>query len=223
MYPSLSSTQNSSPSTLSHTTLPSQSTSATQGTVNQGHGLGFPQSHLGSGVAGLPDLNAMMFPSNDPFAYPNQPMTTFENLQFNQNGAAKTEDTFANLANGDFNMNLINSPTTQNLDPGVQVYGPLPPYLDQSQSVTGMDSLTLPNNNNSTSNNNDNNVGDMSGINGAMNLTGTVGGQDGMMFTQPLGPQFRGTGATGAGMNLDDIFNGEEWTDMLMNDGFGRP
>ena len=27
----------------------------------------------------VPDLSSMMFPSADPFAYPNQPMTTFEN------------------------------------------------------------------------------------------------------------------------------------------------
>ncbi|KAK8172028.1 fungal-specific transcription factor domain-containing protein [Phyllosticta citrichinensis] len=30
----------------------------------------------------IPDLSAMMFPSNDPLAYPNQPMTTFENNGF---------------------------------------------------------------------------------------------------------------------------------------------
>ncbi|KAL9100115.1 MAG: hypothetical protein Q9163_004476 [Psora crenata] len=31
---------------------------------------------------GVPDLSAMMFPSADPFAYPNQPLTTLENGQF---------------------------------------------------------------------------------------------------------------------------------------------
>jgi len=30
----------------------------------------------------LPDLSAMMFPSTEPFTYPNQPLTTFENYQF---------------------------------------------------------------------------------------------------------------------------------------------
>ena len=31
---------------------------------------------------GIPDLSAMMFPSADPFAYPNQPMTTLENRNY---------------------------------------------------------------------------------------------------------------------------------------------
>lgn len=31
---------------------------------------------------GIPDLSALMFPSEDPFAYPNQPMITLENNNF---------------------------------------------------------------------------------------------------------------------------------------------
>ncbi|KAJ9637170.1 Gypsy retrotransposon integrase-like protein 1 [Coniosporium tulheliwenetii] len=40
-------------------------------------------SNSGSFYPPIPDLSAMMFPSADPFAYPNPPMTTFENSAFN--------------------------------------------------------------------------------------------------------------------------------------------
>lgn len=40
-------------------------------------------TNSGSFYPPIPDLSAMMFPSADPFAYPNPPMTTFENSTFN--------------------------------------------------------------------------------------------------------------------------------------------
>ena len=45
--------------------------------------LGLPQSKSPQSTTyGLPDLSAVMFPSTDPFAYPNQPMMTLENNTF---------------------------------------------------------------------------------------------------------------------------------------------
>ncbi|MCJ1384814.1 hypothetical protein MMC17_007932 [Xylographa soralifera] len=66
----------------------------------------------------LPDLSAMMFPSTDPFAYPNQPMTTLENRQ-----STKQENYDPN---GLYNSTLNNA---QYENPEVQLFGPLPPYL----------------------------------------------------------------------------------------------
>ncbi|KAK8199040.1 fungal transcriptional regulatory protein [Phyllosticta capitalensis] len=47
----------------------------------------------------IPDLSAMMFPSNDPLAYPNQPMTTYENNGFsniiNRNDASSNNGSSA--------------------------------------------------------------------------------------------------------------------------------
>lgn len=67
-----------------------------------------------------------MFPSADPFAYPNQPMTTLENRNL-----IKSEEGF------DVNMyDLSSTPMmggTYNNNPNAQIYGPLPPYLMQGQ------------------------------------------------------------------------------------------
>jgi hypothetical protein len=71
----------------------------------------------------LPDLSAMMFPSADPFAYPNQPMMEFDNI--------KQENIGGSIPNG---QHLPN-----NYTPGVyddlegQIFGPIPPYLMQGQ------------------------------------------------------------------------------------------
>jgi hypothetical protein len=71
----------------------------------------------------LPDLSAMMFPSADPFAYPNQPMMEFDNI--------KQENIGDNMLNG--------QPRPNNYAPSVyddlegQLFGPIPPYLMQGQ------------------------------------------------------------------------------------------
>lgn len=73
----------------------------------------------------LPDLSAMMFPSADPFAYPNQPMTTLENRHF-----IKQENPV------DPNMYNLGPPTTtatpyDNMD--AQMFGSTPSYMMQGQ------------------------------------------------------------------------------------------
>ncbi|MCJ1389554.1 hypothetical protein MMC18_002411 [Xylographa bjoerkii] len=72
-----------------------------------------------SNPTALPDLSAMMFPSNDPFAYPNQPMTTLENRQFTKQENYDPGGLYTSTPNN-------NSPYE---NPDVQLFGPLPPYL----------------------------------------------------------------------------------------------
>lgn len=77
---------------------------------------------------GVPDLSAMMFPSADPFAYPNQAMVEFESI--------KQED-FGSLNVGNQGPSIFLSSSTSG--PGVyddlegQLFGPMPPYLMQGQ------------------------------------------------------------------------------------------
>jgi hypothetical protein len=55
--------------------------------VNQAQVQASPQQQTfnqSMGNAGFPDLSSMMFPSGDPFAYPNQPISTLEDGQFKQ-------------------------------------------------------------------------------------------------------------------------------------------
>lgn len=67
----------------------------------------------------LPDVNAMMF-SEDPFAYPNQPMIQFDNIK--QENIVDFQDSSLSLPNGgDFD------------DLEGQFFGPIPPYMMQGQ------------------------------------------------------------------------------------------
>ena len=80
----------------------------------------------------VPDLSAMMFPSADPFAYPNQPMTTLENRQF-----IKQENP---LDSGIYNLASTTSASYDGLKS--QMFGRMSPYLMQGQQPCfGMQSM----------------------------------------------------------------------------------
>lgn len=73
----------------------------------------------------IPYLSAMMFPSTDPFAYPNQPMMEFETQkqvsQGNISSASRGPPMYMSNTAGIYD------------DLEGQLYGPLPPYLMQGQ------------------------------------------------------------------------------------------
>lgn len=76
--------------------------------------------------ATLPEYSAPIFPSADPLAYPDQPMTTFEDQNFaNQDGVYSHNlfDPNSNPPAATASQEAINA----------QVYGPMPPYLMQGQ------------------------------------------------------------------------------------------
>ncbi len=100
------------------------------GTPSTSHrsGAGFPaQSSAAGGASHLYKLDAMMFPSADPFAYPNQPMMEF-NLQpqAGQANIGQQEDLQFYL------------PNTYDGIEG-QVLGPIPPYLMQHSQAQGLE------------------------------------------------------------------------------------
>ncbi len=126
--------------------------------------------------SGLFDLTAMMFPSTDPFAYPNQPMTTLENRQF-----AKQEYPYhPNMYNQA--SDSTTSPPFDNLD--AHLFGQMPPYVMQGQtSGNEMPDMSVP-------------LDMAGGI-----CTSAMGGEDGQWAHQQ-GRQ----GVFTPGMNLDQIF-----------------
>ena len=71
----------------------------------------------------LPDLSAMMFPSADPFAYPNQPLMEFDNIKQESVGS----------------MPQPNYPSSNGAQPGMyddlegQLFNPIHPYLIHGQ------------------------------------------------------------------------------------------
>ncbi|KEQ75439.1 fungal transcriptional regulatory protein [Aureobasidium namibiae CBS 147.97] len=76
----------------------------------------------------LPDLSAMMFPSAEPFNYPNQPLTTFENNQF-----AKDPNVFNNFSDSKAPVMLSGQSTGSETDNLEAQFYPLPPYMMQQQ------------------------------------------------------------------------------------------
>lgn len=148
VVPDLASGQNFqeliSPSELSTTGTPESGSTANGNRQQSDYKFDQP---LGDS-SGLPDLSAMMFPSADPFAYPNQPIMEFDNLQNKDanmpGGTSAPPDVF--LGNGNTGSGLYE-------DLQGQLFGPLPPYLMQNQAtldvsgqlnmdINGMDSLS---------------------------------------------------------------------------------
>lgn len=147
-------------------------------------------------LASIPDLSAMMFPSSEPFTYPNQPLTTFENNHLGK------EPSFYNNMNG-YNVSGAMMPpsmqaTSDNDNLEAQLYA-LPPNMSQSDQWSmgmvgqqpqvqrsGMTSAT-----------------DQSSI-GAASLPSWNGYQQAMSQHQ-----------TFSDINLNEIFGGGEWNHMF--------
>jgi hypothetical protein len=78
---------------------------------------------------GVPDIGAMMFPSGDPFMYPNQPMIEYDSRQqkYEITGTAVKGSVIPMfLSNGAGPVGLYDSLEGQH-------FGPLPPYMSASQ------------------------------------------------------------------------------------------
>ena len=87
---------------------------------------------------GVPDLGAMMFPSNDPFAYPNQPMMEFDNIKQENIMMSNSQVPPIYLPNG--------GPGQEYDDLQGQLFGPLPPYLSQAQTNFALQAPMAPGN-----------------------------------------------------------------------------
>jgi len=89
----------------------------------------------------IPELGAMMFPSADPFAYPNQPMIDFESRHTKQEFAGNILDTsHPNMYLSNIGTN-VSSPY-DNIEG--QLFGPLPPYLMQNQPNMDLSQMSMP-------------------------------------------------------------------------------
>lgn len=140
----------------------------------------------------IPDLSAMMFPSADPFAYPNQPMTTLENRHF-----IKQENPM------DPSMYNLDPPTTtvspyDNMD--ASKFGGIPPFMLQGQRPGfGIPNMTSPMS--------------MSGTD-SIAVTMPTQGYDAGGWPQ----QQRSGGTPGVNLDQDQLF-GEDWGGW-MNQGY---
>lgn len=179
--------------------------SSTANSMQTPFGSAYPPSTTTQAFMGntnMPDMGAMMFPSADPFAYPNQAMAEFDQRLQSQQQKPKVNaglhDTSANrnsttlpdmfMNNGNENVN----PSYDNLQG--QLFGPLPPYLMQGQQ---MDARGLDHNNMSL-------MIPRPGVSNAFGASQGVGG------------------VVGNGMNFDDIFasSNDDWSSIIGEQGF---
>ncbi|KAL1600592.1 Gypsy retrotransposon integrase-like protein 1 [Paraconiothyrium brasiliense] len=139
------------------------------------------------------DINNLMFPSADPLAYPNQPMTTFENsnpqayhFKHGSPNMAQLPPQYTGVDVKPSAATYTSSPLA-NVPPGlrrpdneVQLLGPMPMYLMQ-------------------------------------------GAQHRSFHAQPHvhGPPPQIPGQNPTNMNFDEIFGGEEWAQTFMDPGLG--
>jgi hypothetical protein len=178
----------------------------------------FPASPTGFNDQSFPlaDLSAMMFPSADPFAYPNQtaaPAQSYDDLIKNlgndpsfpfpatleelrlqreagTNGFVPPSSTFV------FNDNGNGNDQNNHNDGDVQLLGPMPMYLMQGGPSVNQQGNIRQNGNNG---NFRNNIGH---------------------FHVPAQPQTYGPSA--ANVNLDQLLGGEEWAGMHTDRNMGN-
>ncbi|KAL1641248.1 Gypsy retrotransposon integrase-like protein 1 [Diplodia intermedia] len=172
----------------------------------------------------IPDLSAMMFPSGDPLAYPNQPMTTFENngfssinrvgdpanafLAFGGSGGTGTpvsnRSASSNRNSGIFGMPPNAAPRGDPHAVDVELHNPSP-FVFAAGTQFGMNPNAM-----------------HAAHPHARQMFGAgTGMQDGMAATSGAGMggpmAMAGTGT----MNIDDLFTGEEWAGMFAEQGSG--
>ncbi|WPG98465.1 Hypothetical protein R9X50_00125600 [Acrodontium crateriforme] len=158
----------------------------------------------------LHDLSAISFPTADePFSYPNQPLTTFENNQQafkNISGDSTLNTALLNKFDGaTSNSPMIGTPGEDNLE--AQFYA-LPPYIEQRQQRTA----TYP-------------------IDGPMNYTAqqhptsmpdVMQMSNGTSWSMTTSPQQHNLGQQDfSNIDIQDVFGGSEWNPMLMNPAGG--
>ncbi|KAF2738758.1 transcriptional activator Mut3p [Polyplosphaeria fusca] len=157
-----------------------------------------PLSYMDSAGVNVPlsDMSAMMFPSTDPFAYPNQPMTTFENSHnlpgFETKGSSPVVMNLPYQVSGidvkphpaNFGPAALGSHPRPRTDNDVQLYGPMPMYLMQGAQLAGAQ-------------------------------------PQGQRFFQSQQPPSNIARGDSSNVNLDDLFGGDEWASTFMDQGLG--
>lgn len=179
-------------------------------TSSMSSNMSFPMPHTSNNPA-LPDLSAMMFPSeNEPLVYPHQPLTTFENNQQN----ARQNNQFINtqhLNNGMGSTSPMSQMTPRGEDMEAQFFA-LPPYIEQQrqqaqhhqQQQSGM--RMPPETMYSSASN-------LAGMNAVQMPNG-----NGNWQTQNTMPQQQPD--VGGNINIQDLFGGTEWNPMIMDLGY---
>ena len=144
------------------------------------------------GNMNLPDLRNVMFPSNNPFAYPNQPISTLEDTQFSPNDQGNFSNFYMsnNMAQPNMSYENLSSP----------VFGSFPPFMTQSQPpVTGGTSAPFQN------------LPGTPGVGGMQPNSNFDPNSHNDEFWSQMGGNRSGLTS---GVNLDELFGSESWNPM---------
>ncbi|KAI9717750.1 MAG: hypothetical protein M1812_004479 [Candelaria pacifica] len=139
----------------------------------------------------IPDLSATMFPSADPFAYPNQPMTSLESGPYKRS----PHQNYNALSPNNPNTSPMYFPGTGGSGNGydsleVQLFGPLPSYLMQGQQgqLQPGNILNMP--------------AQQAVPSGMMGMADDIHSQQLRMASTPA-------------LNYNELFGGEDWTGLM--------
>jgi hypothetical protein len=159
----------------------------------------FGQQHTDPNI---PDLRAVMFPSENPFAYPNQPMSTLEGMQYMSPEDQQQEPLSGGTSEQNFGM-----PNNAHMPPELS-------FNDLNNSVFGSNLAQQYHSNRH-----------FSAPMGATNFPMTM--DEGMGISVPqdeywphLKKQAVPQGMTPAGLNLDELFGGEGWNNVWNEQNF---
>jgi hypothetical protein len=179
----------------------------------------------------IPDMSAMMFPSADPFAYPNQPMTTFEqmpnrgdnntDIKHEKDDSGVYPDTNSLLNSPRHNSWIADANSTQQLHQqamlaaaapdakyspeDIQLYGTMPMYMMPHQT-TGLQSQPEQ---------------QQQDLNYALIVQQQQMQQASQQMRQVSQQRMAGAAASRGALPTDEIWGGDSWGDAFMDQGFG--
>jgi hypothetical protein len=161
------------------------------------------------GDANVPDLRAVMFPTDNPFAYPNQPMSTLEGTQYMS--PEEQENFSAGASEPEYN--IVH-----------QMTGQIPPEM----SFNDLNNSVYTNNIAQQYHNSRDFSGPMGSTNFPVSSVEDTMGMNGMANTQEdfwsqMNKQGLQTGMTPGTVNLDELFGGDGWTNVWNEQSFSRP
>ena len=160
------------------------------------------------GHPALPDLSAMMFPTADePFGYPNQPLTTFEN---NQQYAKNNPYMFSQAFNSVDSPNPMGSQQSRRRDDNMEAqFSALPPFIQHQRQ---------------RQNQQQQNAHHQSQHHPTSFAAEPVSFTNGQSMGTPSPMHMPGGNWHNqpdlSNINIQDIFGGAEWNPTLMNPGF---
>lgn len=166
----------------------------------------FPQQY---GNLNFPDLRAVMFPSDNPLTYPNQPMSTLEGTLY-MSPEDQQENFSGSTSEPDYHItSQMNAPmppelSFNDLNNSVYTNNLAPQYHNSRDFSAPMAPTSFP----------------MGCVEDTMGMAGMTNTHED--FWAQMNKQGVTTGMNNGAVNLDELFGGDGWTTVWNEQGFAR-